>query len=107
MTITSTTAHALSTVSQVLFGDTPAGNVAYDAGADHVTTPAGAGVVQVTVVLANGEVSNGVPFYCIPAPVEAPRAVILVMRVVRVPAVGGLGTALARVGRRCDAEAPS
>ncbi|MDH6145993.1 hypothetical protein P3T35_008055 [Kitasatospora sp. GP30] len=73
VTITSTTANALSTVSQVLFGDTPASNVAYNAGADHVTctTPAGAGVVQVTVVLANGEVTNGVPFYYIPAPVEA------------------------------------
>ncbi|MDH6710465.1 hypothetical protein P3T27_007215 [Kitasatospora sp. MAA19] len=73
VTITSTTAHALSTVSQVLFGDTPAANVAYNAGADHVTclSPAGAGVVDVTVVLANGQVSDGVPFYYIPAPVES------------------------------------
>ncbi|MQS18115.1 cell surface protein [Streptomyces kaniharaensis] len=73
VTITSTTANALSTVSQVLFGDTPATNVAYNAGADHVTctSPAGAGEVEVTVVLANGEVSNGAPFYYIPAPVES------------------------------------
>ncbi|MFF9505860.1 IPT/TIG domain-containing protein [Streptomyces sp. NPDC014724] len=73
VTITSTTANALSTVSQVLFGDVPATNASYDAGADHVTcnSPAGAGVVEVTVVLANSQVSNGVPFYYIPAPVES------------------------------------
>ncbi|MFJ4806912.1 IPT/TIG domain-containing protein [Streptomyces murinus] len=73
VTITSAIPHALSTISKVLFGSAPAANVTYNAVPDNVTciSPAGAGVVQVRAVLANGQISNGVAFYYIAAPVSS------------------------------------
>lgn len=70
ITITSTAPHALRTISRVLFGSNPATDVVYHAVPDNVTciSPAGAGVVQVSALLANGQASNGTPFYYIPAP---------------------------------------
>ena len=73
VTLTSTLPHALSTVSEVLFGSTPATHVTYHPATDTLTctSPAGAGVARVKAVRANGQTSNGVPFYYIPAPVAS------------------------------------
>ncbi|MFI6448026.1 IPT/TIG domain-containing protein [Kitasatospora sp. NPDC050543] len=73
VTITSTTPNALSAISEVLFGSNPATSVTYHPVPDNVTctSPAGAGVVQVRAVLANGQTSSGTPFYYIPAPVAS------------------------------------
>lgn len=73
VTLTSTVPHALSTVSEVLFGSTSATHVTYHTAADTVTctSPAGAGVVKVKAVLTNGQTSNSAPFYYIPAPVSS------------------------------------
>lgn len=67
VTVTSTTAGALTNIDTVLFGTKEATNVTYDAVDDEVTctSPAGLGVVDVKAVLTGGATSNGVPFYYI------------------------------------------
>lgn len=67
VTITSTTANALTNISRVLFGTKNATNVVYNAVPDNVTcvAPSGLGVVDLKAVLTNGATSNGVPYYYI------------------------------------------
>jgi hypothetical protein len=65
VTITSTTAGALTNTSRVLFGTKDATNVVYNAIPDNVTctSPSGLGVVDCKVVLTGGATSNGVSFF--------------------------------------------